>query len=1152
MGTAQAGWQGRGAKPRRRWPRRVLLGTAIAFVLAAVLGVFVAPTVIRNTTETRLGGWLGRRVTVARVRVDPLALVVSVEGLRVYERDGRTLFASFSRLRIDLEARSLWRRGLVVRELRLESPRARIVRERADADDPLAGYNFSDIVARLRGPPWNESAVARERESPQRFSFSNVQIVDGAVTYEDRPRASRHDVSELSLGVPFISTLPADADVFVAPRLSLRVDGTPFIVAARTRPFAGARGSTAHVHVAALDLMRWLPLVPVRLPVVVTSAALDADLDLSFAPVPDGAPTLTVKGRVALDRLAAQTEAGAPLGRVGELEVLVKEIDVAARRFAFDRIRVTGLDARARRLGDGTLDWQRIFGGAGPRPPARARRAERGTAPRIEIGELAVEGATVRLRDETMRPAFAVVVAPIDLRARNLSNVPASGRGETTLRLQATPGGTVTQEGTLSLAPLAATGSVTVDIPKVGAFAPYLHERLEIDVPSGRVRVAGRYRLEQARAGPRLVLSRLALDVQGLVLGPRGVARVQPTLRVPKLSVRETTVDFGQRAVSVGPVHSRGGWISVLRAADGKLRLASLLPPREGPPAARRPGGPPWSVLLTLIDLQGWTGRYEDRRVRPPVDVTASSLSLRARDFEVAPELRGTADLDLDVGERGHVAAKGTASIKPLVLDFQAAVTTAPIVPFQGYFVKYEGATIAGGTVTAAGRLKLSFAPAPWKPKGREVKLDITGNAELDDVVARDGREGRELLRWRKLAISGVALTLQPVRLAIHDVTLVEPAARLELYPSHRSNLGPFGNPDDRKPKELKAQKQAAAARAGKPDRRPAIAIGHVAMHGGRLRFLDGSIRPHFFAEADLLEADITNLSSARTAPSEVRVRGRVEHAGELAISGTLNPLGGSLTLDMKLRLRNLDVPFANPYAARYVGYLLDKGKLDLFVESRVQRGKLDADSQIVIDKLELGPKVVSPRALNIPVELAVTALSDRGGRFELVVPVSGSLGSPSFRLAPAIESAVTQVLRRVVTLPFAIVGKVMRRGAGETLSLVAFPPGVAQLDPAAERQVAALGVKLRAVGAGSFAIEGGADPQRDVEAVRRFLREHGRTLDGAAEAAALEALARRRAELVREALARAAPSNAARLFVVRPKVADGAGGGVRVRVQKD
>ena len=248
-----------------------------------------------------------------------------------------------------------------------------------------------------------------------------------------------------------------------------------------------------------------------------------------------------------------------------------------------------------------------------------------------------------------------------------------------------------------------------------------------------------------------------------------------------------------------------------------------------------------------------------------------SSLSWRARAVRLAPELHGHADLDLDVGEGGHVAARGPAAIKPLALDFQATVTTAPIAPFQGYFVKYEGATVASGTVSAAGRMKLSLAPAPWKPKGREVKLDITGNAELDDVVTRDGREGRELIRWRALRIGGVALTLPPVRLAVAEVALVEPAGRLELGPGRKSNLGPFGNPD-RKPK---AQREAAASLAGKLVRRPSISIGRFNdARGGRLRFLDASIRPHFFTEAEGLDMDVTGLSSELRVPAEVRLQG--------------------------------------------------------------------------------------------------------------------------------------------------------------------------------------------------------------------------------------------------------------------------------------
>jgi hypothetical protein len=1087
--------------------------------------------VIRHLVETRVGERLGRRVTVARVRVNPFALAVTLDGARVFERDGRTVFLSFSRLHVDVEARSLIRRGLVVRELRLESPRVRVVRERAGP----GGYNFSDIAARLGEPRERqaEAPAAPARGGPPRFSLSNLRVVDGALTYEDRPTGGRHEITELTLGVPFVSTLPADADVFVEPALSLRVDGAPFAVAARGRPFTGARDATARVHVSALDLTRWLPLLPVSLPVDVASASLDVDLDVAFVRRPRAAPTLTARGRVALARLDVRGERGAPLARLDALEVRVGEVDLAARRFVADEVKVTGLDVRVRRRPDRTLDWLRLLEGPpGHRPRRRAAAAPAAPLPLVEIGALTVAGAAVHLRDETARPPFEVEVTPIELSARRLSTAPGA-RGEVSLAVRATPGGTLRQQGTLSLQPLAASGSVDVEIPAVGRLRAFFHPLLDIDVASGRLRAAGRYRLEEARAGPRLVLSEVSLDAAKLVVGARGAARTAPFLRVPMLEVRDAKIDFGAHFVEIGRVGTRGGWVEILREANGHLRLTALLrrpPPELEPPA---PPGWNWTLRLARLDLDRWNGRFEDQSVHPPVDVAVSSLAVHARDFRVAPRLRGHARLDLDVGRNGHVTVSDSTELDPLALEFRVNVTSAPIAPFQGYFVKYIGATIGAGEVSAVGRLALSRPAAVPGQTKRPVHLDIEADAQLANVEAFDAREGRELMRWSSLRIGGFALSRLPFRLAIRDVSLVNPTARLVRRADRRWNLGPFGERDGARDGEEgpRVAEPPAPASAG-----ARFSIGRVSVRGGRLKLLDRSIGPPFFGEADGLEARLTGLSTDARTRAAVELRARINRAAPLAVSGTLNPLAGKPAFDLTLDLRDFDLPPVSPYAAKYAGHPVDKGKLSLSVRCHVAGGQLRSDNHIVIDQLALGTKVESPHATKAPVSLAASVLADRNGRIDLRVPVNGSLDNPSFKLGQTINRAIGNVLTRVVTAPFAVLAAAFRgRGGGETLSRIDFAPGSIAIDAAGARKLRALGEALRERRGLSFEIEGRADSTRE---------------GGGEPEGKLVVLARRRADAVREALVRAAPESGSRLFVVRARIAKGSGPHVQLRLR--
>ncbi len=425
-----------------RWPRRLLIAATATLAVTALLGLLLAAPIVRHIAEKQLGKLLGRRVTVSGLRVDPFTLSLTVKGLRVFEPDGQTQFLSFSRLYVNVEAVSLFRRCLVVRAVRLESVRGRVVRERgASWPGSLGDYNFSDIVARLSRPA-KPPESARPAKRP-RFSLADVEIIDGSVSYEDRPTATRHEIKGFTLAVPFFSSLPDDAEIAVKPRLSMRIDGAPLTVVGHIEPFRGSLEGAAEVRVSGLDFAPLVPYLPVRLPVDVVSASLSIDLDVAFARRRHVHPTLTIRGPVTLDEIAVRDHHGAPLFRLDELQVVVGQTEVLSGQLTFEKVAILGLDLHARRRRDGTLDWQRLIEAAGARESPAKRPAAQSTAaprPRLTIEELTLEKATAHFRDESVRPGFDLTVASMTLLARNISNAPRA-RGEAAIDFHAEPGG---------------------------------------------------------------------------------------------------------------------------------------------------------------------------------------------------------------------------------------------------------------------------------------------------------------------------------------------------------------------------------------------------------------------------------------------------------------------------------------------------------------------------------------------------------------------------------------------------------------------------------------------------------------------------------------------------------------------------------------
>ena len=96
-----------------------------------------------------------------------------------------------------------------------------------------------------------------------------------------------------------------------------------------------------------------------------------------------------------------------------------------------------------------------------------------------------------------------------------------------------------------------------------------------------------------------------------------------------------------------------------------------------------------------------------------------------------------------------------------------------------------------------------------------------------------------------------------------------------------------------------------------------------------------------------------------------------------------------------------------------------------------------------MLDQLTFGARVDSPTATKLPLLLAVALLKDRNGVIDIDLPIAGSLDDPEFSVGGLIIRVIINLITKVVTAPFAILGALA--GGGEQLAFVEFAPGRAQ-----------------------------------------------------------------------------------------------------------
>jgi hypothetical protein len=262
------------------------------------------------------------------------------------------------------------------------------------------------------------------------------------------------------------------------------------------------------------------------------------------------------------------------------------------------------------------------------------------------------------------------------------------------------------------------------------------------------------------------------------------------------------------------------------------------------------------------------------------------------------------------------------------------------------------------------------------------------------------------------------------------------------------------------------------------------ISIRTIIITNTMVRFSDRSLRPNVNLSLQAVNGSVSGLSSESLEHAVVNLGAKVDGVGPVAITGTINPLNGALTNDLKISVRDVDLTPASPYAGEFAGYGIAEGKLNLDLSYQLLGKKLSSKNVITLDQFTFGDKVNSPAATHLPVRLAVAILKDREGRIVLDVPIEGSLDDPQFRIGKVVTRAIVNILEKVATSPFSLLGAVL--GGGEELGWQDFAVGGADLTLDNQKKLYEVAKAMYARPALKLEIAGSVDPDGDREGLQR------------------------------------------------------------------
>ena len=110
------------------------------------------------------------------------------------------------------------------------------------------------------------------------------------------------------------------------------------------------------------------------------------------------------------------------------------------------------------------------------------------------------------------------------------------------------------------------------------------------------------------------------------------------------------------------------------------------------------------------------------------------------------------------------------------------------------------------------------------------------------------------------------------------------------------------------------------------------LSIGATKLANGRVDFSDHFVRPNYSAELTELNGSLGEFRSGSREMATLELHGRAAGTALLDISGQLNPTAQPLALNIRAKATDLELAPLSPYAGKYAGYAIERGKLSMDV----------------------------------------------------------------------------------------------------------------------------------------------------------------------------------------------------------------------------
>jgi hypothetical protein len=835
-----------------------------------------------------------------------------------------------------------------------------------------------------------------------------------------------------------------------------------------------------------------LPPIIRAVAVKVLSEQLDRKVTIQKVKLNPLVPSITIRGLLILDKDSQ------PFVSWDEVYVSFKPWSVFTSAWTFGKINVVKPFARVQLNKDYTFNFSDLITKFTTNAPNTTPPKQPSKPLLVRVQQLLITNATMSVADYTERTPFKRIIGPLHLSLKNFGTVP-DVNAPYALAGTTDAGENFAWRGFVCLTPLRSEGRLTVNDITLSNFAPIYQDVVQFEIRSGQIGAHAEYRFEWTATNKVAAVTNAAFALRKFRLAQTG--STNDLIDVFHLAVTGASLDLEGHEAAMGRIFVTGAQANLLRDKSKNINVIEISKPKQN--AANNAGAivvllqsVTNAVTMLVNSTNQWNAAIHEMYVTNsaihlvdlansrPATLDLDQITFVAKNISNQSNSNLTADASIRWNTNGQIVVGSTACLAPLAADVHLDLQNLNLNTLDPYLESQLNLLIPEASFGMNGDVHVRT------PEGKLPKIKFQGDTWLNDFHAVDGVRGEDLLKWNSMRVSGINANLNPLKVSIKEIFAGDVNVHATIETNHNINLLEALHPDNAsgmvQTNTVQVAKNSTPPTTNAMASLPPVTISTIVVSNAQISFTDRSLKPNVNVVIEQAGGTITDISTAQLQHGDVDLHALVDGVGPAAVTGHINPFSGTETNEVKITLASMDLLPTSPYSGKFAGYRIARGNLNLDLEYHLVGRKLDSKNVITVDQFTFGDEVASPDATKLPVRLAIAILKDRDGKIILNVPIQGSLDDPKFRIGKVVAHVIVNILTKVATSPFSLLGAAFG-GGGEELSYQDFAPGNADLSDAGKKKLGVLVKALYNRPGLQVEISGSVDRASDIDGLQRL-----------------------------------------------------------------